>query len=218
MKKRCFKKRGGFSLVETMMTTSIFLIVAVGTYSALSSGRSTMFETDTSMTLQQNLRYTLEKVTRELQESGFDKNGVWQVALSDAAGVNNSDILRFSIPIICHSGDSVIDSNSDVAYWGAPLTWGCTSSSCMDADDNCNTVDYKTLEYSINSSNQLLRKVLDNNSVAVRQDVVAQNITDFQLTNSADQNVVTLQISAQKKSPTSKTLTAAAGMDVYLRN
>lgn len=212
-----FCKKYGVTLIEMMMAVAIFVIVVTGVYGALSAGRSTWADSETSVQLQQNLRLVLEKITRELQESGFDKNGTWQVSIN-AGGVNGSSILKFSIPVICHNGDSVIDANGDVAYWGAPLTWGCTSYSCMDADNTCATVDYKYLQYAIDSSNQLLRKVLNNASNLVQQTIIAGNITGFTVANSADQKVVTLVITAQKTSGTGRSISASATMNVYLRN
>ncbi len=219
MKKYYTKKNcRGFTLVETILAVAIFMVVAAGMYAVLASGRTTWFDTNTSIELQQNLRFMLEKTTRELNESGFDKNNIWQVAIADGTGVNTTDILKFSIPIICHSGDKIIDSNGSVAYWGAPLTWGCTTSSCMDADNDCATRDYKQIQYALDNSNQLIRSVLDNGGAVVRQDVIARDITDFQLTSSVDQKVVTLQITAQRKSSANRTLVATVSMDVYLRN
>ena len=212
------KKRFGFTLVEVMLATVIFLIVAARIYSVLAAGRTTWLDSDASIELQQNLRLTLEKVTRELHESGFDKLGVWQVVIGQGTGPFGTDILKFSIPIICHNGDNIIDSNGDIAYWGAPVTWGCTSSSCMDADENCLTRDYKFIQYEVDANNRLFRVVLDTNSAVVRQDIIAQHITNFQVTNSVDQDVITLQIDAQKKSGTSRMITASATMDIFLRN
>ncbi len=212
------EEKGGFTLVEMMLSIAVFLIVAAGVYTALSTGRTTWLDSDASIELQQNLRLTLEKITRELHESGFDKFGIWQVTIGDGTGTNGTDTLRFSIPIICHSGDNVIDSNGDIAYWGAPLTWGCTTSGCMDADDNCFTRDYKFIQYEIDPNNQLLRIILDTNSVAVRQDIIARNISNFQITSSIDREIVNLQIVAQKTSGTSRVISASVAMDVYLRN
>ena len=212
------KSLTGFTFVEALVSIAIFLVVAIGLYSVLSVGRSTWFDTDTSIGLQQNLRFTLEKITRELHESGFDKNAVWQVTITDGGGVNGTDLLRFSMPIICHGGDSVIDSNGDIAHWGVPLTWGCTSSNCMDADNDCATTDYKSVEYSLDNTNQLMRTVFNNTNQIVRQDVVARDITNFQISNSVDKKVVTLQVTAQKKSVTNRTLAAQVSVDVKLRN
>src|SRR3990167_2436584 len=127
MRRKNIKISGGFTLVEALVALAIFLVLSAGVFAVLATGRSTWFDTDASFELQQNLRFALEKLSRELHESGFDKNNVWQVSINNDGGVNGTDILKFSIPIICHSGDSVIDANGDIAYWGAPLTWGCTS-------------------------------------------------------------------------------------------
>lgn len=208
----------GLTLVESLFTLVIFLLVVGGIYGVLAVGQSTWFETDASIGLQQNIRLVLQKITRELNESGFDKNGSWQVTISDGTGPGGSDVLRFSVPVICHGGDSVIDANGDVAHWGAPLTWGCTSSSCMDADDDCATVDYKYVEYSMNADNQLTRKVLNPALATQREDLIAQNISDFQLSNSVNRNVVTIQLTAQNQSLMGRMVTSSASMDVYLRN
>ena len=208
----------GFSVTEIMIVLLIFSIIIVGLYASLSTGQATWFNTETSMELQQTIRKTLQRVARELQESGFDKNNILQVSIGDGIGVNGTDILRFSIPIVCENGASLIDANGDVAYWGEPLTWGCTQSSCMDADNNCLTTDYKYSEYLVNSDNQLVRGVISPAFVLVREDVTAYNIIDFQVSASPDGNVVTLQVTAQKKSVVGATLTATSQVQVFLRN
>ena len=208
----------GFSLVELMVVMFILLIVVGGSFMILSSGQSAWFTTDTSIQVEENLRQGLGRLTRELSESGLDKNSILQMAITDNGGVNNSDILKFSIPVVCQTGASVMDANGDVAYWRAPLTFGCMGSSCMDADNDCNTVDYKSLEYEMNSSNQLIRRVLNAVDGLVRQDIVARNINDFQATLSADQKVVTLVLTGQANSPLNRVVTASKTVDVKLRN
>ena len=216
--RKFLKKQNGFTYIEAIIAIAIFLIITVAFYTVLATARSAWFNADTSIELQQGLRLTLEKISRELHESGFDKDGVWQVTIGDGTGVNGTDILKFSMPVICHGGDSGIDNNGDVAHWGAPLTWGCSSSTCMDADNDCATVDYKYVQYAINNDNQLIRAVLNNVNTVIGEDLVAQNISDFQLTNSADRNVVTLQVTAQRKSPENRIITIPESTDVYLRN
>src|SRR3989338_1719077 len=211
--RKFLKKQNGFTYIEAIIAIAIFLIITVAFYTVLATARSAWFNADTSIELQQGLRLTFEKISRELHESGFDKDGVWQVTIGDGTGVNGTDILKFSMPVICHGGDSVIDNNGDIAHWGAPLTWGCTSSACMDADDDCATLDYKYVEYSMDSSKQLKRKVIGNDLV-VREDTVARNIVNFQVSNSVDQDVVILQVTAQKRSVANRTLTASVNMNV----
>lgn len=208
----------GFTLVEMMIVVVILAIMIGGAYFALTTGESTWFSTDASITVQQNLRQTVEKMTRELTESGLDQNGIAQYTVNDGTGVNGSDTIRFSIPVICHTGDNVIDANTDVAHWGAPLTWGCTSSICMDADDVCATVEYKYINYLLGNNNQLLRRVLNPGGVTIREDILADGILDLQMTVSADLKVITLNITAQKNSALNRLITATTSIQVFLRN
>ncbi|MFA5060371.1 MAG: prepilin-type N-terminal cleavage/methylation domain-containing protein [Candidatus Omnitrophota bacterium] len=219
MQENSFKRNvKGFTLTEVLITLGIFSIMGAGIFIVLSGGKSTWFDTDTSIELQQDLRIVLEKTTRELHESGFDKNGVLQANINDGVGPNGTDTLRFSIPTVCHGGDSVVDSSGDVVHWRAPLIWGCTQSSCMDADNDCNTIDYQFIEYGVDAQDQFVRKVISGAGLVVRQDIFANNISDFQVDATVDGGLVTLSISAQKNSPTGRALSAAASMAVYLRN
>ncbi len=65
------------------------------------------------------------RISTELSESGRDSSNNLKVSILDDAGVNGSDILRFSIPI-CLCGTSALNSSTDVKSWGAPLAWGQT--------------------------------------------------------------------------------------------
>ncbi len=206
----------GLTLLEVLITTSLLTVMIAGVYAALWTGQNSWFDAEASIDLQQNLRMALDKITRELNQSGINKDNVLQVAIDDGAGVNATDILRFSIPVICHNGDNLIDNNGDVVYWRAPLTWGCTDSACMDADDNCATVDYKSIEYLMNASRQLTRRALDNNNQVVKVDIFAYDISDFQVTRNG--NVVTLNVALQKKSLLNRDFAASVQMDVLLRN
>jgi len=213
--KKNFKK--GFSLVEILVVMSIFAMMIGGIYAALHTGKDAWTTAETEGQLRDNLRVTLERISRELRESG-STNGALQVTIFEGGGFNGTDVLRFSMPVICHVGDNVMNATGDVAHWGAPLTWGCSDSSCMDADDNCNTVDYRYVEYEINENNEVLRRVLNNTAQLIREDVFARNISDFQVTLSADQNVVTLNITATRQSDLHRLTTLSRSLDVYLRN
>ena len=219
---KSFEKRKigkkGFGLVELFAVVAIISALTATVNLMISAGQSAWFNSDAQFELQSNLRRAFEKLSRELQESGKDKNGMLQVTLYDGTGVNGTDIVRFSMPALCQNNMSVIDVNGDVAYWGAPLTWGCTTSSCMDADNDCATVDYKYIEYYVDSSNRLIRRVLDNVGNEVRQDTVALNITNLQASFSADHNVVTVVLTGQTQSVLKRTLSASTSVGVYLRN
>jgi len=213
-----FKRDEGLTLTEMMVVLVIFSMISAGIYAVFSTGQVTWFNTEASIELQQNVRMTLEKITREMNESGFDKNGVSQLTISDGTGVNGTDVVRFSMPVLCVSNMNVIDANGDVATWGAPLTWGCTDASCMDADDDCSTVDYKYIQYLTNSNNELIRRVLDNNNAMVREDIFARHILDFQVTANVNGDLITLQITARKNSSVNAVISASTSMDVNLRN
>ncbi|MFH1360305.1 MAG: prepilin-type N-terminal cleavage/methylation domain-containing protein [Candidatus Omnitrophota bacterium] len=210
--------KSGLSLMEIMVVTAIFSIVVLGIYVALSVGQSSWFNTDANIEIQQNLRKALQRMTRELQESGFDKDSVLQVTIDNGTGVNGSDILRFSLPIICQSTESLVNDDGDIAHWGATLTWGCTESSCMDADDDCDTVDYKYISYLLDDSNRLIRRVLDADQVTVREDKIANDISDFQISSSVDSRIYTISLTAQRKSALNRQLTSSATTEVSVRN
>jgi len=208
----------GFTLVELMVVVALFIFMLAAMYGVLLSGQASWFTTDANIEVQENVRKTLSRISSELRQSGFDSGGIDQVAITDGGGPNGTDIVKFSVPVLCEAGSNFLDANGDVAHWGAPLTWGCTNSGCMDADDDCDTVDYASVEYRLDANNQLLRRVLNGVGGQVRVDIFAQNISDFQLTRSVDNNVITIQIAVQKKSALNRTMTATVSMNVYLRN
>lgn len=217
MKLITLKTNKGFSLVEVMIVSLILLIMIAGIYLSLSAGQDTWLTTNTSIEIQESLRLTLEKISKELRESG-STGGVMQITLYNDTGVNSTDIVRFSMPVVCQSSGSVIAATGDVAYWRAPLTWGCTNYLCMDADNNCNTVDYSAIEYLIDNNNRLVRRVLNNALVEIRRDIFASNITNFQASLSADWNVVTIVVTASQNSAMKRNVTVNRSLNIFLRN
>lgn len=205
----------------------------------LSTGKDTWLTTDVHIRLQENLRRTLTKVSKELHETGPSSGGL---TISDGAGVGGSDIITFSMPIVCESGGSIIDGNGDVANWGAPLTWGCTDSTCMDADNDCGTVDYDVVRYLLDANGQLLRRVLNTSGGIVREDIFAEDLTDLQaitrvaedtnlngvLDAGEDENsntlldggitVIILTATAQRNADNARQVTATNSVNIYLRN
>ena len=76
----------------------------------------------------------------------------------------------------------------------------------------------KFIEYRLNTDNQLVRRVLDNNAVLVREDVFAQNISDFQAILSGSQDVVTMVVTASRNTVFNRQMTRTSSIDVFLRN
>lgn len=212
------KSKRGLSLIELIVAVAIFLAMFGGVFMSMSAGQNSWALTSTQIDLQENLRLTMGRISKELRESGSDSSGTMQVTILDNTGANSSDVLRFSMPVLCEATATIINASSDVSNWGAPLTFGCTDSTCMDADDDCSTVDYSYVEYAINNSNQLERRVRDAADVVVRTDIFAQNITNFQTVLSADQNVVTLTVTATADTTNNRTVTNTDSLDVLLRN
>lgn len=208
-------KQTGFTFVEIMVVVAIFSIMLAGGFMLVASGQDAWQITDAQIKLQDNLRQILVKVSRELRETGPAGGAL---SIVNAGGINGSDIIKFAMPIVCEAGGSVINDNGDVAYWGAPLTWGCTDSSCMDQDNDCATVDYKYIEYRLNSSNQLVRRVLNSVNALVREDIFAENITDFQTSLNVEQTVITMTAACSTNTAFNRAITAASSLNVYLRN
>ncbi len=212
------KAHSGFSMVELLVVIAICGFMLSGIFTTFMTGQATWYTADSAIELRENIRVSSEKITRELRESGFDSVGTAQATVVDAGGANSTDLLRFSMPILCNSSTALLDASGNVANWGAPLTWGCTSSSCMDANDSCANLEYKYVQYEVTSSNELVRKVLSPALAVVAQNTIASNITNMQITVSADQNVITIALTAQKLSPMRKLITLTKSLDVYLRN
>ncbi len=125
-KNRRFCEAKGLTLAEVLVATLILSLMLMIGHIALLASQSAWSTTDTQIRLQENLRQTLERISRELQESGSDNNGASQVSIMDGNGPNATDVLRFSIPL-CVCGNSPLNASGNIATWGAPLNWGKTN-------------------------------------------------------------------------------------------
>lgn len=256
------KSQNAFTFVEVMIVMAIFSVLMGAASLVLLSSQSVWTTLDTQIQLQENLRNTMDRVSKELRETGANGAGVMQLTVNNGTGVGNSDVIRFSIPV-CVCSNIAINANGDVTNWGAPLVWG--SLSCV-TDVNtvvpgangkidichlppgnpgnpqdlnvapsavnahlahgdwvgtcspCTTANNKFIEYSLNAQNQLVRRVLNSNSVLVREDVFAQNITDFQVNLNAGQTVATVVITASRNTFFNRQMTRTNSMDVVLSN
>ena len=202
-----------FTLIELLVTLAIILLMVAGGYAALSSGEASWFTAEAGIQVQENLRKALDQMTEELRQSKFS-----QVAVVQGGGTNSTDTIQFSIPVICHTGDNLLDNNGDVAHWGATLRWGCRDAVCMDFNDTCASVEYKFIKYEVISGNTLVRQVLDPAATSVRQDIIAHNISDFQIVAPDASSPMTLTLSSQVQSVLNRALTATVQNSVDFRN
>jgi hypothetical protein len=145
---------------------------------------------------------------------------VAQFTITAGASASVPDVIRFSIPILCSSASTLINSSGVPANWGAPLTWGCNSYTCMDANGNCGTLEYKHVQYSLNASNQLERKVLNAALGVVNSSttVLGNNISNFKVALSQDTRMMTVTLTGTKTSVVRKTLTTIFTRKVLLNN
>lgn len=203
----------GFSLIETMVTVVIISLMAAGGYAALSSGEASWFTAEASIQVQESLREALDKMTAELRQSKFS-----EVTLINGGGFNSTDVVRFSIPVICHTGDNLLNATGDVAHWGATTKWGCRDALCMDANDTCSSVEYKYIQYIVISGNKLVRQVWKDTNNLVRQDTIANNISDFQAVLPGATSPITLTLKAQVTSVLRRPVTATVQNNIDLRN
>ncbi len=218
MKRYRINKNYGFTLVEVLVVVALLSFVVASIYNTFITGQSVWFKTINRGELQDNIRQAFDRILPELEQSGHDRQGIFQVSIENNAGPNQSDKLRFSIPVVCDKTSNPVAADGSTAHWGAPLTWGCTQASCMDANNSCDSVEYKYIDYELNRNNTLIRKVLDYSSNLVREDQITENISNIQIETSFDQRMVTINITAQKKTGPKSIIHESAQAKVYLRN
>jgi len=131
----------GLSMVELLAATAIFAVIVTAGYILFLAGESLCSVSGANAYMQENTRRIIQRISAELQESDLAQYqgqvvNEHAVVFNDT-GVNNSDILRFSVPV-CPCGAAAIDSSGDVQYWGAPLVWGqagCSDNYPVDQND-----------------------------------------------------------------------------------
>lgn len=212
------QNRNGYSFVEVMLVVAILSFLVATTYGAFLSGQNIWNRTANTIELDEELNKAVQRIAGELKWTGHDSKGQFQLSYITQSGVNGSDIFKFSIPVICQANGNPVDGNGDTAHWGAPLTWGCSDSSCMDADGNCNTVEYKSLQYRINEKNQLVRRVLDFSESVIKEDVVAENISNLKIEPSFDQRMIKVVLTASKNATKNKIINQELIFNVHIKN
>ena len=208
----------GFTLVETIVVVALLSFLLAATYGAFLSGQSIWLKTNNTIELDEHLNKAVGRIVGELRQSGRDAKGMFQVSIDANAGPGESDMFRFSIPVICETGGNPVNATGDTAHWGAPLTWGCSKASCMDGDNNCDTIEYKYIQYLLNDKHYLLRRVLDFSLNTVHEDIIAENIFDMRIEPNFDQRMVTLNLMAQKDTGRKQNIKQKFEIKIRLRN
>ncbi len=208
----------GFTLVETMVVVALLSFLIAATYGTFLSGQSIWNKTNTTIELDEELSKAIGRISAELRLTGHDAKGKFQLVNLSQSGVNQSDVFRFSIPVICETGGNPVDANGDTAHWGAPLTWGCAKASCMDENNNCDTVEYKYIQYLINEKRQLLRRILDFSENTVKEEIVAEHIAAIRLEPNFDERMVKISLTAQQDLGRKQIIKQDIQFNVRLRN
>ena len=212
--------RRGMTLAEVLLSVCIMLMLLTAVYTLMGDARTAYYTAQTGSDLRTSLRQSMQKMEMELRNTGYDGCGQAMFTIASGTGVNGTDTIRFSIPVICSTGATLLDCNGAQAncdasnhctapnhfispgHWGAPLTWGCNSSTCMDADNNCATVEYQFVQYALNNSGQLMRNVLSPALAVVATQTLGQNITAVRFALSGGStSLLTLSLTAVKNLP-----------------
>lgn len=119
----------GFSLAEMLVVTLLTSIMFTAGFILFTTGQIAWAMTNTKIQLQESLRRSIERISVEVSASGRDNTNTLRLSVLDNTGVNNTDVLRFAIPL-CTCGTGVTDQSAEVKAWGAPPTWyssGCAT-------------------------------------------------------------------------------------------
>ncbi len=216
MVKRFFDRRG-LGLAELVVSLGILVFMSAVVYGLI--GNSQMAFSDMSMgtQLRDGLRQALQKVELELRNTGYS-GGAAQFTISAGAGAFGSDTIRFSVPITCSTATTFLNASGDPANWGAGLTWGCNSSTCMDANNSCTVIEYKYINYALNSSGQLVRSVLGAGFSTVASAVIGRDMSGMTISYAAATRTFTVTMTAQKLSGRHRMITETASQNIRLLN
>jgi prepilin-type N-terminal cleavage/methylation domain-containing protein len=211
------KPHPGFTLVELLLALAITVFMTAVLYGLLTRAQLSFYDSEAKIKLRNELRLMTQKIDMELRQSGYDGTGAPQFTILTGVGFNGSDILRFSVPVICESGGTLLDATGNPAHWGATIKWGCTTSACADANDSCASVEYKYIQYSMNGSGQIIRSVLSPIFNTVSTQALAEDITGFKV-SIADMRMMTLAVDGQRMSTTRRVITASVAETIRLMN
>ena len=226
----------GFTLVELMVVIVIFTIIVAGIFGVLYVGKENWYTGTTQIDLQEETRKAMRAIVKELRESGF-AGGTSKVNISGGGG-----IITFQVPVVPLdaadddgtlwndiNGDDVRDANEFIwnfldanqnIEWGAPLHYHCRNPFCESAGvkyDTCHYSDYE-IRY-LASANQLLRRVFDDTGTQVKEDILANNISNIQFGGNGNPvSRINIQITAQKDTIQGRSMQLTLDSEISLRN
>ncbi len=208
----------GFAMVELLVAVAITVFLTAVIFGLLAASQGAYQNAEAGIQLRNIFRQASPKMSWELSHTGYDGGGAAQFTISAGAGANGSDTIRFSVPVSCDASLSLLNTSGDPAHWGAYLTWGCDQTSCADSDGNCTTVEYKYIQYALNTNGQIIRSVLNATATnTVGTQIMAEKITALHFATSGT-NALTFSFSGQIKSGVGRMLTDTMSQTVRLMN
>ena len=119
---------------------------------------------------------------------------------------------------ICHLPPGNPNNRQDLEIAVAALDTHLSHGDWLGSCTSCSVTNNKYIEYSIDASKNLLRKVLDNANMVVKTETVAENITNLQAVFSANQNIVTVTVTALLNTDQKRQISVSRSLNIHLRN
>ena len=168
----------GFTLLEILIATSIFLMLTAVALSLMLTSNEAWFTGSTSIGLRQEIIKTLLTMEKELKET--------RASQTNLSIGSTSSSLSFKIPKITNG--SILDSSGNIIWSNG-------------------------IAYSLNANKQIIR----NDSVTTT--VLGNNVTALNFTRpTAMGNILQINITAQKTSPTRRVFHDTELMSIRMRN
>jgi prepilin-type N-terminal cleavage/methylation domain-containing protein len=137
---RLSHRQAGFTLLEMLVTLSIFLVVLYGVYVVYDAGEATYSSTSREWDIQSQARFALERLAREIRMAGYSSTG----AVTDPVVIATTDTISFHADVGDGNGLQYItyglrncDSTiSQTLYRNASTTTYCGGQSLIDGVAN----------------------------------------------------------------------------------
>jgi len=173
--KNVFKKYA-FTLIELLITTGIFTLIAAASYAVIFTSRLSSNIIESQFESAGSARIAMERVTQELQLSNPGK--VWISTAIGIAGtqLNSGSVINFQIPVGSYQeGLNLIEGQ---------LRWG--------SEDT----EAEYIAYSVDNDSQLLRSVYTSSDGSnPRSKIIARNISRISFArNSSNSNLINIEI------------------------
>jgi len=119
---------------------------------------------------------------------------------------------------ICHLPPGNPNNTQDLEIATAALDAHLTHGDWLGSCTGCSINSNKSVEYVISADNRLLRRVRNSTNALVKEETFSENVTGFQAVFSANQNVVTLTVTALANTTQNRQITVSRVLNVRLKN